>query len=203
MSVVIAPIVEGHGDERAVPILLRLIAPSADIKRPVRVPKSRLVRHEKGVADQSEVSRAVAIARANIPDGAQGLVVLVIDADEDCAAALGPSLLAAMKQQTHGGVACFAAIAVKEFECWIVGGSPEFDVLDPERIGSPKRLIRDANGGRYKETADQPRFAARIAPEVLAERAPSFQRLKEFLDQFGEHPVVVPGGGGSPPRSSS
>ena len=83
MSFVVAPIVEGHGDVQALPVLLRMIDPTLQIARPVRFPRSKLIKQEHLV-------RAAAIAAANIID--RGAIFLLIDADEDCAAQLGPEL---------------------------------------------------------------------------------------------------------------
>jgi hypothetical protein len=174
VSFTVAPIVEGHGDVAAIPLLIRGLAPAVQVARPVRFPKTRLV-----IA--TELARAVSIARANIRDAAAGLVLLVLDADEDCAAALGPELLKTMRAAS-GGVDCFVAIAVREFESWIVGGHPDIDVAEPEVAGKPKDRIARVNDGLYKETADQPRFTSAIDPARLRARCRSFRRLVERLE---------------------
>lgn len=174
MSFTIASIVEGHGDEPSLPVLLRRLVPTARVARPVRFPKTKLLAAEG-------LTRAVAIARANIRKGEAGMILVVIDADEDCAAELGPGLLQRVKASAYD-VECFVALAVHEFESWIVGGHPELDVEDPESAGKPKDRIAQVNGGRYKETVDQPRFTAAIDPERLRARSPSFRRLIERLE---------------------
>jgi hypothetical protein len=174
VSFTIASIVEGHGDEPSLPLLLRRLLPTARVARPVRFPKTLLLTDEG-------LKRAVAIARANIRHGEFGMVLLVIDADEDCAAELGPTLLDKVRASAHD-VDCFVALAVHEFESWIVGGHPDIDVEDPESAGKPKDRIAQVNSGRYKETVDQPRFTAAIDPDRLRARSPSFRRLIERLE---------------------
>lgn len=183
MSRIVVPIVEGHGDEWALPILVGRLAPSLVVRRPVRFPKSKRVDPATGAARPAEVSRAVAIAAANIPPGATGLILLVLDTDASCAATLGPSLFAAMRD-AHPRARCFAACAVKEFESWIIGGVPEIDEAHPDTAGQPKRRIAEVNQGRYKETADQQKFTARIDPDRLRRRSRSFARLFELLEGF-------------------
>lgn len=179
MTIEVAPIVEGHGDVQAVPILLRRIEPGLVVRAPVRVPKSKLVR-PGSVVDADAVRRAASIAAANIADRFSGLLLFVLDADDDCAARLGPELTEATRSS---GIQRRAAvvIACREFESWIVGGIQAFGVESPEAAGDPKGRIRAANGDRYSETVDQPRFASRIDVGVLSERAKSFARLCRII----------------------
>lgn len=182
MSVAFAPIVEGHGDEVSVPLLLRAMAPSVRIHRPVRFPKTKLIK-------DVDLSRAVAIARSNLKPSERGFILLMLDADSDCAAELGPRLLQTM-QDSCPGTACFVSVVVREFESWIVGGHPDFDEPDPDRLGNPKGIISSRNKGRYKETVDQPRFTAGIDVERLRRYSSSFRRLALFVERaISEHPV--------------
>jgi hypothetical protein len=176
MNPVIATIVEGHGDVSAVPHLLRMLHPQVDVPRPVRFPKSQLVH-------QATLERAVRYALANIPPNHPGLILLVIDADKDCPATLGTQLLRQM-QPAASGVDCYVVIAKREFECWILGGVAGFGEDNPEAAGMAKEKIRAMNGGLYKESIDQVKFTSRIDPDRLAERSPSFRRLKRRLEAF-------------------
>ena len=87
----IVAIVEGHGEEEAEPLLLRRIAaavaPTADIEilPPIRVERNRVVRPE-------ELERAVELAARMV--GTDGSILVLLDADDDCPAKLGPGLLA-------------------------------------------------------------------------------------------------------------
>ena len=91
----VACIVEGHGEVRAVPLLLRRIAqefdPSLvlDVLPPLRVPRSRLIKKD-------ELERAVEFAARKT--GGRGAVLLLIDSDDDCPAQVGPSLMLRARQ---------------------------------------------------------------------------------------------------------
>lgn len=169
----VAPVVEGNGDVLAVPRLLGAISPHLVTLRPVRFPKTKLL-----VAGGLE--RAAKIARANVRFPDESLVLVLIDADEDCAATLGPELLRRVRTSVHD-VECFVALAVREYESWIVGGLPELSVPNPEEAGKPKDRLREINSGRYSETVDQQVFTSRIDVLGLASRSPSFRRLREKL----------------------
>lgn len=119
------------------------------------------------------------MAAANLKTKA-GLVLLMVDADTDCAAQLGPRLLEAM---TSANVVHRAAVAIvcREFESWIVGGVEEFNDQTPETTGDPKGRIRLDNLGRYSPSADQPRYTARIDINLLTQRSQSFARLRRII----------------------
>jgi hypothetical protein len=83
----IQPIVEGHGEVEAVPILLRRPIPEAqawriDLGSPIRRTRHQLM-HER------ELTRPVRIALEQ-PDC--GAILILFDRDDDCPAELGPRL---------------------------------------------------------------------------------------------------------------
>ncbi|CAG0990832.1 hypothetical protein PHYC_02287 [Phycisphaerales bacterium] len=170
MNFTIAPIVEGHGDVAALPVLIRKLLPGAAVARPVRFPRSRLT------GTEGHLERAVRIAAANIAE--RGLVLLVVDADESCAATLGPELLGRMRSGA-GSLPCIVAIPVREFEAWIVGGIESYGVMDPDS-GDLKGRIKDSEG-QYLETVDQPRLSAAIDVELLYGRSRSFRHFADSL----------------------
>ena len=83
----IQPIVEGHGDVTAVPVLLRRFVAEAQawpvrIGRPIRQPRNQLV-------VEAGVKRAVRLACVQ-PDC--GAVLMLFDGNSDCPAELGPAV---------------------------------------------------------------------------------------------------------------
>ena len=105
----IQPIVEGHGDVAALPILLRRLVNeaeiwAADIGRPIRRPRSRLVKEE-------EIQRAVRLALLQ-PDC--GAVLILFDGDDDCPADVGPTLQA-WATAAANGIPCGS--------CWRTGNT--------------------------------------------------------------------------------
>ena len=86
---VIVPVVEGQSEVRAVPVLLRRLLNERQrydviVARPVRV-------HRTSVVKEGEIERAVVLARRR-REGCHAVMVL-LDADDDCPAELGPELL--------------------------------------------------------------------------------------------------------------
>ena len=82
----IQPIVEGHGEVKAAPELLRRLIAEAqlwdvEVGRPIRMSRSRLVR-------ETELKRAVRLALLQ-PDCSA--VLVLFDGNSDCPAELGPT----------------------------------------------------------------------------------------------------------------
>jgi hypothetical protein len=90
VAIVIATVVEGHGEVEAVPVLLRRIAADVapdlyiNVPRPYRVGRHALVR-PGGLED------VVRTQGDRVASG--GGVLVLIDADDDCPAELAPQLL--------------------------------------------------------------------------------------------------------------
>lgn len=184
----IGPIVEGFGDVKAVPILLRraaaVVAPnrSFEVLQPYRVPRQKLVK-------EGELERVVDFVGRQTGEG--GAVIVVVDADDDCPATLGPALLerarAARPDRKTGVV-----LAKHEFENWFLGAAlslaghralPEGLVPppNPEDIRGAKEWLGRRMGQRgYSETLDQPALASLM--DVHAARAcDSFDKLAREL----------------------
>lgn len=190
----IVSIVEGHGEVEAFPVLLRslaahgILAPSTVVHRPIRIPRSKLVRD---TSDDLERATRLA-ARLAQPDG---LVLLLLDADDDAACRLGPALLARMKAaRPEGPVA--VVLAEREYEGWFLASA---DSLAPRLGVSPAPVfdgpesIRDAKGAtnallpdgeRYNPVLHQARLSARLDPDWTRRRAPSFDKLCRELERF-------------------
>jgi len=175
MTFIIAPIVEGHGDVAALPVLLRRIAPALQVKRPVRFPRSKLLSDE-------HLARAALIAAANIAEN--GAVLLVIDGDEDCAARMGLDLESRLQKVLPRRMSR-VVIPVREFESWIVGGDSRSGAQDSDTAGNPKGRIRQWLGV-YSETADQARLIASTDLGLLESRSRSFRRLLKVMAEFAK-----------------
>lgn len=181
----IVAIVEGHGDQAAVPILLRraaqLVAPGVvpDVPRPIRVPRNRLLRPH-------ELERAVELAARQA--GPEGRILVLLDADDDCPAEVGEEILrraiAARSDRTIRVV-----LAKMEYEAWFLAAAEsiagkrgiEAGIAapdDPESISDAKGWIsaRMTRGQSYRETLDQPALTA-VFDLPTARRAPSFDKM--------------------------
>lgn len=86
--VTIASVVEGDGEVRALPKLLFRIAKQLTVE--LRVPPPAKVHRGRMIAEGG-IERAVSAAAQRI--GTTGGVLVLLDADDDCPAELGPALL--------------------------------------------------------------------------------------------------------------
>lgn len=180
----IVSIVEGKGQVESVPILLRRLCDQMEacdvtVARPFRVKRNRVVK-------EGELERAVRQAirgRENVAS-----IVVLLDADDDCPAKLGPALLARCRQATQLPVA--VVIANKEVEGWFLGAKESLRGVrgirddatappNPESIrGAKERLSQNMREGRrYLEVDDQPALAQRMDMGKASERCPSFRKL--------------------------
>ncbi len=201
----VAPIVEGHGEVTAVPLLLRriwrdlLAGEYVDVLQPVRVPRSKVIRRpgtggSESVVDGTELSRAIELATYKIenrgdPD-TPALILVLFDANSDCPATLAPRLCASAPQ---ANVVC--VLAKVEYETWFVAAAnslSEFLDLkgqpppsDPEAVGTRKKWIEDRfRGSHYSETVDQPALTARMDLRECRAKSPSFDKLCRELERF-------------------
>lgn len=144
----IIPIVEGHGEVAAVPLLLRRIADALEVYdvqvgTPVRCQRHKLVKKA------GELERAVELAVRK--GGINGRVLLLIDAEDDCPGELGPALLARAKA-ARADILIGVVLAKREFEAWFLGSLESLRVeygiapdvrlhRDPEDISGAKEHL--------------------------------------------------------------
>jgi hypothetical protein len=183
--VTITSIVEGEGDVAAMPKLLHRIAAELGINglrtpKPFRIPRGRLV--AAGGIEREASTAALRHA------GAGGILIL-IDADNDCPAHLGPALLdRARKARPDKRIA--VVLANREFEAWYLAAAPSLagqygfrDPFpapgDPERPRDCKGLLTKARaaGHPYKETVDQAALASTFDMAMARAHAPSFDKF--------------------------
>jgi hypothetical protein len=183
--ITIISIVEGEGDVAAMPKLLYRIAAELGVEglrtpKPFRIPRGRLIA-AGGI--EREVSAA-----ATRSSGFGGVLVLV-DADDDCPAELGPALLdRARKSRPDKRIA--VVLANREFEAWYLAAAPSLagqhgfpDPFprpdDPERPRDCKGLLTKARaaGHPYKETVDQAALASSFDLAMARAHAPSFDKF--------------------------
>jgi hypothetical protein len=177
---VLASIVEGDGEVGALPLLLRRVAADrldrVEVRRPVRIKRQR-------VGHEGELEKFVHICKADIDDhGGDGVVLLVLDADEDCPATLGPALLARMRAVLGDKYPAVVAFAVKRYETWLVAGHA--DAAWTTEQGAPSKNWFHEREGRYSETVDQPRITAKIDLDLAQSRCESLARLIRYVREL-------------------
>jgi len=186
-------IVEGDGEVSALPILVRRIALEVasalhlECPRPIRVPRGKLL------GRAHELERAMRLARLELER--RGAILIVVDSDGEPPCQIGPSLLS-RASRTAPDVNVGVVLAHREFEAWFLASAESLrghrglppdltGPLDPESIADAKGWLRDRmpRGRRYRETQDQPAFAARFDLQA-ARRVGSFDKCYREVERL-------------------
>ncbi|MDY7579867.1 DUF4276 family protein [Herbaspirillum sp. RTI4] len=181
----IATIVEGDGEVEAFPILLRRLgdwlSPEVycNVLPPIRVRRDRFLNKDE------EFSRMLQLAASKC--GEDGWICVLLDADDDCPAELGPQTLErAKKIVPHRHVS--VVLANREYEAWFLAAvsslqncrgfffSENFEMVESIR-GAKEWLSKGKSGGKYWEITDQPAFSARMDLQLAHDNSRSFRKL--------------------------
>jgi hypothetical protein len=193
----IVPIVEGHGEVDAIPVLLRRLFMDWDrhdllneIGKPQRKKRTKITK-------LGELENEIAFAATE--EGCEAILV-IIDADDDCAAELGPALLK-RSRKARADIKIIVALAVREYESWLIAGLSSLvtrgklpqGVKPPENIESirgAKEWLEDKMGRAYQETVDQASFTATFNIEEASKHSRSFRHfikaVKNIVDKLPE-----------------
>lgn len=111
---ILQAIVEGQGEEAALPVLLRRLADAAQawemrVARPHRRRRMQLVQKDS-------LQTAVKVAR--LTPGCAGILIL-LDADDDCPKDLAPRL-AHWAAEAAAAIPCAVVMAHREYEAWML-----------------------------------------------------------------------------------
>lgn len=201
----LVPVVEGDGEVAAFPVLLRRLAdwrgPAhyIEISQPIRVRRDRFINRE------TELERFLALASAKC--GRDGWILILLDADDDCPAELGPSLLERARGSVPPDRKVSVVLANREYESWFIAAAQSLDghrgfSLDepppenPEIFRDAKGWIRQRMAGNiYGTSTDQPAFTARMDLQAAANASRSFRKLCDEWDRHSTHldaPRLVP-----------
>lgn len=173
-------LVEGHGEVQAVPVLIRRIAPHVQI-RTIRVKKDRFLK--RGELER-EVEAAGELA------GETGAVLILLDADQDCPASLGPAIRDRARL-ARSDRRIMVALAKGEFESWFLAAARSLrgkrglasDIEpppNPESVRGAKEWLRSRQrNGTYSETIDQPALAQLFDLNEARRGSPSFRRFEQ------------------------
>lgn len=195
----IKPIVEGHGEIEALPILLRKIAGERlqvwdpPILRPGRYPSSRLLKERDGSWEFGpDLLKAAGHARN---EGANALLIL-LDADDLCVKQANAALAPLLAKAT-GFDASSLVFVVREYETWFLASAET--MLDEALVypGDPEAR-RDAKAELerhldlkfpYDERADQPKYTSRLNLDLCETRSRSFRKLLKEFEQLLAHSI--------------
>jgi hypothetical protein len=194
----VAPIVEGDGEVPSVPILLRRICSElipgsvVHVLRPIRQPRQKLLANKDDCLAKALGLAVAKLRQFHVPD-ADDLILVLLDADDDCAAEVGPAMLAAAESH-RGDVDIASVFAVLEYETWFVAAAASLqshlrldglDTLptDPEGQRCRKGWIKNHfRGPKYSETVDQPKMTAVMDLQLCRQQSPSFDKLCRELE---------------------
>lgn len=114
----IAPLVEGHGEVKALPILLRRIV--FDIDPTVSLNYVEPFRHSAGRLIKPEgLERALSAVAIKHPNHA---ILVLIDSEDDCPATFGPSLLNRART-ARPDILTSTILAYREYETWFLSAA--------------------------------------------------------------------------------
>ncbi len=192
MSRCIVALGEGHADCDSLPTLLSRIARSLNLETPVlpepiRFPRNRILKTE-------ELPRLLGLARKKLrrPGG----ILVLLDADDDCPALLGPRVLASASELC-ADVPVSVVLAKRMFESWLVAGAeglvengeihPGETPDDPEvSVRSPKEWLsrRIRRSEDHGEMADQKRLTGCFSLTEARRRSASFDKLYREVERL-------------------
>lgn len=192
----IAAIVEGHGEVAAVPVLLRRIAAEAGVliatPRPIRLPRGQML-------IEKELHHAIGLAAGQAGDG--GAVIILLDANSDCPATLGP-LLGRRASAAHPDRPIRVVLAKVEYEAWFLAAAASLaghrgirtdfsPPVDPETVRDAKGLLsaQMPRGVSYKPAKHQAALSA-IFDLNAARSAPSFDKFWRDVSALLNDPAL-------------
>ena len=196
---IIQPIVEGQGDEAAVPLLLRRLRDEAqawglEVGRPHRRRRTQLVKKD---------SLQSAVRVAALREDCAGILIL-FDADDDCPAELAPAL-EQWAREAAGGIPCAVVMANREYEAWFLASIEALRGragIPPEAASHPNpEAPRDAKGelerrmprgASYSATVDQAPLTVHLDLQSAYRRCRSFRRLVSAFGALAAAAGVAP-----------
>ncbi len=153
-----------------------------DVRPPIRVPRGNLMQ-------EAEIARVVQLAAKQV--GPDGRILILLDADDDCPAEVGPRILG-WGRAARADRSISVVVAKREFEGWFLAASGSIagrrelpgdlpSPSDPESIRDAKGWLGRHMGRRYSEVIDQAALAAVFDVAVARGRSPSFDKfMREF-----------------------
>lgn len=223
MNCLIAPVVEGHTEQQgALAVLLRRIwyehfqhPDHLTVRKAVRGDRGGLVHQTRSTLPQKveEAWRGLAVDLRHDPT-ARPLVLILIDAEDECPAELGPRLLAEARNGTPPALPVRCVVANRMFENWIVagcstlagvGGLPDPLPTPPQKPDELERLrgaswlddrLREASRGKkakkYDKKVDAPKLVGGMDLPGCRDKSPSFRKLLRELEAHFPLPPPPP-----------
>lgn len=181
----IVSIVEGYGEDVALPVLLRRLgewlSPGEyiNVARPIRVGRNQFLNRPDVFSKQLQLA-ALKCARP-------GWILILLDADDDCPAELARSILERAAQIIpHQRIS--VVLANREYEAWFLASALSLNGKRNLRIdaapssaesvrGAKEWLNERISNGRYREVTDQPALSAAMDLPMARANSRSFHKL--------------------------
>ena len=198
---VIVPVVEGHGEVTALQAILYRMADAMGHRAALRVnPPIRVKAGSFLKPGHDDFSRYVELAAAKALQDS-GLVLILLDCEDECPAQLGPSLLQRARA-VRDDAAYLVVLAHREFEKWFIAAAHSLfggDGLiqgteppaDPEAIRNAKGWLGERMVFGYDPVIHQLALGRRFDLQQASSVA-SFDRFYRRLARFLEAGTVVP-----------
>lgn len=191
----IALLVEGHGEVKAAPVLVRRIINAIDPAVSVRIATPS--RYKRGrIETDDELRRFLGLGWLDVE--AAGTCLLLVDGDGDCPVSLSQRLRDSANR-LRPDVALEIVVAHQEYEAWLLAASnslrshdrildSDYVHVDPETKRDAKKLLgeRFKPGQAYSETVDQVDLTRHIDLEEARHRSRSFRALWSALERVVE-----------------
>lgn len=214
MNVYVAPIVEGQTEQSCVERLLHRVwgellqrPERLQVLEPFRGHRDALV-HVNGVALTESVQKAFLKLQVKLRKDEQALALLLIllDAEDDCPAEIAPWLLETARQARRDAVIS-CVLAKRMLENWIVAGAANLAGVNglPDPLEAPKdpedrsgsfwlneRLRSRGQARKYTKTADAPVFVRAMNLAECRAKSPSFDKLCRDLESLRPPPEPPP-----------
>ena len=185
------PIVEGHGEVEAAPVLLRRLLAAANcqnvgVGRPIRRTQSQL-RSKEGI--QAGVRLALLQPEC-------AAVVILFDGEDDCPKELAAQVRA-WAREVASGTPCDVVVAYREYETWFLAALEslrgQYGIAKDAAAPVNPESKRDAKGAleefmppdrAYSETGDQPAMSAVFDMGLAHRRDRSFRKLVKAIGEL-------------------
>lgn len=191
----IAPIVEGHGEVQALPILLRRLADAMAPEIELRLNPALRVKAASFLNenDTEYFDKYIELAAAKAKASPKSCVLILLDCEDLCPSQLGPKILQrALKCRPD--TAFLVILAHREYETWFLAAAESLrgvcglrhDLVAPgkaEKIRDAKGWLSEQMPTPYNEPEHQPRMTQKFDFDQ-AKQVKSFARAHAKLTDF-------------------
>jgi len=159
-----------------------------EIARPIKIRRDRFLNKPE------EFRRHLLLAAAKSSE--QGLILILLDADDDCPARLAEDIVLRAKEIiAHRRIS--VVLANREYEAWFIASANSLNgkrgfILDENAVPADPESVRDAKGWigkqmkekRYREILDQPAYSHQMDLQSARVRCRSFRKLCDDLERW-------------------